>query len=96
MYRLPILEMDPKEVPRPMAHQHRLPGVGRDRHHAHLRLQNGSADGFGICSIGFTPFDAGLDARRRDQQHLMAEHCQCLRPVMRPGAGVLADDGPDS
>jgi hypothetical protein len=53
-------ELTDKDVPRPMAHQHRLPGLGLDRHKAHRRLQNGSADRFGICASVVPRLTKGL------------------------------------
>lgn len=85
-----LRQLADKKVARPMAHQHRLLDFGLDRNEAHRRLGQGRADRLGVRGISLPALDEGLDIRRRDQPHLVAELRQLPRPVVRPRAGFDA------
>ena len=86
-----LRQLADKEIPRPVAHQHRLLHCGLDRHETHRGLGHGGADRLSIGGIGLAPLHEGLDVGGRDQPHLMAELRQFPRPVVGSGAGFRAN-----
>ena len=79
-----------EKVPRPVLHQHRPPGLGRDRHKAHRRPGHGDPDRLRIAAplVPCLTKGAAQDGGIRP----ISWPNRAIPPVMRSGAGLSAEE----
>lgn len=80
-----------EEVARPAQNERRGVHFALHRDKPHRWSRHRLADRFGIGRISLAAFDVRLHVGRWHQPHLMAHFLQPPPPVMRPGAGLHAN-----